>query len=971
MKKICALFLSVFCFAVVGFAQSSRGEIRLTIVDSLDNSPILGAVVEFTPVLPIGDVRRVASNKDGLATIKTTRGEYSIKITYVGYQDRNIAVELKSSVVDLGTVRITEQATQLSDLNVVALAVRTSQQGDTVSYKASSYKVGKDADTDGLLAKMPGITVTNGGVEAQGESVKKIFVNGKEFMGDDVNAAIKNLPAEIVDKIEVYNQLSDQSVFSGVDDGQGYKAINIVTNRDVTKSQFGKLFAGYGVEDKYLFGGNVHIYNGDSRISIIGMANNLNMQNFSDEDLLGVLAPTSSGGSRGGGRSYGGGGSNFMVGSQNGITKPVSLGVNYNDKYWGKVDVTASYFFNSSSNYNERVTDENRFTDNRQTNTNLITDTNNQNHRFNGKIDYRINDNNSIMIRPSISFQSNDSRSDRRSASERLLEDGTLIPVNEQTGWTDRNSSGFNISNTITYRHKFNDAGRTLTIDNTVNTSPSDNETQNDNTTSDFINNIIDTKTSFLTKNNSKGYRLDAGAMYNEPLSKTTALTLQYRASYRYSDSDKKVYKYDDLSQMFPTIFDETQSSVKNSGYLTQSAGPGIRVTNKTVRFNSSISYQRSSLMGDQSVPREQNTKYLANDIIHSSMLNLTFNPTNTLRVMVRSSTSNPSINDLQSVPNTTNSLNQSIGNPDLISSYTNTMYARYTQTSVTKGRTFMAMIGGSQTNNYIGNEVTVAGDAGNPDLGIMPNGQLTRPVNMNGFWSVNGMLSYGFPVRFVKSNLNLNAGVDYSRYPSIFNGEKIFASGTNYNVGAVLGSNISPNIDFTFSYTGGYNKLTNSRNSENNNDYLSQTITGKVKIVMWAGFTFTTNGVYTRMGGIEKSFTEEFLICNAFVGKKMFKNNRGELSVGLNDIFDQNRSFSRTMSSNSVQNVTNISLRRYASINFVYNLKNFGKVKQSSSTRPQTYPDTQSMDRQGPPAGGPPMGGPPMGGGMGGGGGF
>ena len=156
--------------------------------------------------------------------------------------------------------------------------MRTSQKGDTVSYNAGAFKVTTDADVEGLLKKMPGITVTDGTVEAQGEEIKKIFVDGKEFFGEDVTTAIKSLPAAAVERVEVYNKLSDAAEFSGMDDGEGYKALNIVTKPGMRQGQFGKLYAGYGYDadtktesqHKYIAGGNVKIFTGDSRETEIG-----------------------------------------------------------------------------------------------------------------------------------------------------------------------------------------------------------------------------------------------------------------------------------------------------------------------------------------------------------------------------------------------------------------------------------------------------------------------------------------------------------------------------------------------------------------------------------------------------------------------------------------------------------------------------------------------------------------------------
>lgn len=222
---------------------------------------------------------------------------------------------------------------QIATVVKEAKALRTSQRGDTLSYNASAFKVATDADVEGLLKKMPGITITDGAVEAQGEEVQKIFVDGKEFFGEDVTTAIKSLPAEAVKSIEVFDKLSDAAEFSGMDDGEGYKAINIVTHENMRQGQFGKFYGGYGYEPdaqtgtshKYIIGGNANIFSGDSRVSVIGLFNNVNQQNFSFEDILGVSGSTGGGGPRRGVGQY-------MVRPQPGVARVNAIGVNYSTR---------------------------------------------------------------------------------------------------------------------------------------------------------------------------------------------------------------------------------------------------------------------------------------------------------------------------------------------------------------------------------------------------------------------------------------------------------------------------------------------------------------------------------------------------------------------------------------------------------------------------------------------------------------
>ena len=196
---------------------------------------------------------------------------------------------------------MSQQGKDLSGVTVVAKAPPVIQKGDTSQFSASQYKVNPDATTEDLIKKMPGITVDKDGtVTAQGEQVKKVTIDGKDFFGDDASAALKNLPSEVVDKIQVFDKLSDQAQLTGYDDGNSVKAINIVTKSGIKNGQFGRAYVGYGTNDRYNAGGNVSFFKGERRLSFVGNFNNINQQNFGSQDLLGL---TSSGNSNKGGGS--------------------------------------------------------------------------------------------------------------------------------------------------------------------------------------------------------------------------------------------------------------------------------------------------------------------------------------------------------------------------------------------------------------------------------------------------------------------------------------------------------------------------------------------------------------------------------------------------------------------------------------------------------------------------------------------
>ncbi|EDO25737.1 predicted protein, partial [Nematostella vectensis] len=392
---------------------------------------------------------------------------------------------------------------ELQDVIVKTKQRRVEIMGDTTQVNADAYKVNRDATTEDLLTKMPGVTTTGGTLKVNGEDVKEVLVDGKPFFGSDPNAAIKNLPAEVIDKIQVFNKQSDQSQFTGFDDGNSQKAINIITKAGKNNGQFGKVYGGYGTDNRYSAGGNINIFNGDQRISIIGLSNNINQQNFSNEDLLGVMSASGNQG-RGGPRGGRGGGapprrpssgtdiSDFMVGSQNGITQSNSIGINYSDNWDKKVKASGSYFYNSTNNNNETNLNREYILSDTSLmyNEESVTESKNQNHRLNMRIEYDIDSYNSLIISPRISIQNNNTSS--------LLDGYSFYTSDVIDSRTENNTGadklGYNLSNDLLYRHKFKKQGRTLSVmaRTQVNNSDGDGSTYSLNTYSNSNNDLID-----------------------------------------------------------------------------------------------------------------------------------------------------------------------------------------------------------------------------------------------------------------------------------------------------------------------------------------------------------------------------------------------------------------------------------------------------------------------------------------------
>lgn len=937
MKKFIIITLTLLS-GLNSYAQQ-RATVTGVIYDSVQKQGLLGAVVELIQKSDTTQRKQVVSSLGGKFTVSgVQQGQYTLRAMYLGYRTSEKDVAVTGSKFNLDTITM-HQGIQLQAVVKEAQALRTSQNGDTIIYNADAFKVTKDAEVEGLLSKMPGVKVEDGKVEAQGEQVKKILVDGREFFGDDVSTAIKTLPAEAVKSIEVFDKLSDKAEFTGMDDGDGYKAINIVTRNNMRKGTFGKVYGGVGYEpkrgeaDKFygIGGGNVSFFNNTAKWTVMALANNLNQQNFSFDDILGVA-----GSDRG-----------AMVRPTAGIAHAAAFKINLVDT-WGKkknFKFEGNYSFNTSNTTNNKITDREYFlTEQEQDEAeqamffsraagediysrlySLDNSTQfNMNHRIFARMEYK-NENHRLMIRPVLSYQTNRNDADSR---DTYYPTDTLSSPIVLPGWNTNKRYGLTGSLNVNYSVRLGKPGRTLTV--SFNGSYTQTDAKRNNLS---MKNPTDTvRQKSLTDNYS--YNLSAGATYTEPISKSSQVTMEYRLGYNYSNADKQTRLYDYLTGGFGDI-DPSYSNIHNTDYLTHRVGPGYNYNKDGNTISANVSYQYATLTSNRTYPIKTSLpKTSFNNVTYAVMTRFKFDQQNSLRFRISSSTSNPSADQLQDVVDISNVNYISAGNPNLKPSYTHRGFLRYQYSGLEKGTSFMINIGGQMTQNSIANSVImnspgyeVKDSEGNVITTLSSTGQFSKPVNMNGYWRVYGGAGYGFPINFIKCNLNIDLGGSFQQSPTFINEIKNISKKVEGFGGVTLGSNISEYVDFTLRYNASYNKILNSFNSASNNEYLRHGASGNVKVVTKFGLTATVNATYNQYLGLGKSsLNNEYLLLNASIGMKLGKRQLGELSVFANDILGQNQSFSRNWAATYMENVTNSIIGRYFGVQFVYNIRSFGK---------------------------------------------
>ena len=947
MKK--TLLLLAF-FSVAGLALSQSNSIFGRAVDGASQEPLIGAHVQLLQ-LPDSTARAstTTNERGGFMLQDIAPGNYVLKISYLGYETYTKPVEKDNGPLRLGQLAMTEEALNLEQVQVVERLPAASQQGDTTQFNAGAFKVNPDANAEDLIRKMPGVVVEGGKVQAQGEDVQQVLVDGKPFFGNDPMTALRNLPAEVIDKIQVFDQLSEQAQFSGFNTGETTKGINIITKPSMRNGQFGRLYAGYGTDDRYQAGGIVNFFKGDTRVSVIGQSNNVNQQNFSTEDLVGITGSSGRSGRGGGGGGRPGGGSvgDFLVGQQDGISTTHALGLNYMDKWGKKIEVSGSYFFNLSDNEASQSLFQNYVSDadfGQTYDEQSLSKNRNTNHRFNFRLEYDIDSTNSILVRPRFSFQQNDGRETTTGLS--ILGSGPLSSTNYQYS---PELSGLDFSNSLLWRHRFGKAGRTFSIN--LNTGYNDKEGEryllSENTI--FNGNAVSDTLDQFSDLFSDGWNLEASANYTEPLGKRSQLQFNYEWGYEKGDSEQETYDFEESSQKY-SGFNQELSNTFNSTYVRQEAGTGYSLRGEKGSLNARVSLQWSELESEQVFPEAGQISRSFFNVLPSLFYRYSFSRQENLRIGYRPRTSPPSITQLQDVVDNSNPLRLRMGNPELEQSYSHRLFARYSKTNPEKSSVFYAMLSGQLTDNYVANSTfTTRRDTLIADgILLAQGGQLIRSVNLDGYWNVRGFVTIGRPLRLLKSNLNVNLSADYTQQPGEVNGSVNYARNTRLGLGLVLSSNISKNVDFTISSQSNYGTADNTLSTALNTDYFNQSSRVGLNLIFLNGFVFNSELNHQLYTGLSEGFDQNFWLWSLSLGRKLFKNQRGEVKLTAFDLLEQNNSIQRNVTEAYIEDIRTAVLQRYLMLTFTYNLRNFG-----GGTPPQ-----QEERRGFGPGFGPPPGG-------------
>ena len=904
----CLLMLLMILFSPMAFAQQSGVNVTGSVVEQGSDTPIEQATVRLLNVKDSAMVRGVVSARNGSFTLKNVKkGSYLLHITFIGYDPlyQPLQITGKKNPVNVGKLELSDGAIELGEAVVIGKAPEVTVRNDTVEYNADSYKVTEGSVLEDLLKKMPGVEVdSEGKITVNGKEVKKVMVDGKEFFSDDPKVASKNLPAKMIDKLQVLDKKSDMAQMTGFDDGEEETVINLTVKPGMKQGWFGNAYGGYGSKDRYEGNAMVNRFVNNDQITFMGGANNTNNMGFSD------LASTMFSGMGGGGGRRGG----FGAGS--GITSSGNAGLNFSKEFKpDKLTLGGNTRYSHSDNDARSKSDRQNILPGDSSsydNSEAMSRTKSDNFGVDFRLEWKPDTMTQLIFRPSFSFSH--SMNDNFSDATTLDNERDTVNTNKSSNYSE--SNGYNLNASIDFSRKLNNKGRVFsaTLSGGNSDSYSDGMNRSDivyfNQTDALKNSIIDQRSRY----DNKGFNYRAYVSWVEPIGHNNFIQATYSISQRKQEALKNVSNQD-ADGIYNGLESAYSQSYRNN-FISQRASLSFKSQrakfNYTIGLNLDPSYSSSeNFVGDTTLSKI--TRKVVN-LSPMAQFNYMFDKRTNLRIMYNGRTSQPSMTQLQPVADISDPTNITIGNPDLNPRYTNNVFIRFQQFTPEKQRAFMIMANGS----YIINDI-VSYTSYNQETGV----KTTTYKNVNGNYSGNVRMMLNTPLKNKKFSINSMTMASFANSNGYINEEK------NTNRNLILSER--GGIDFRSSYLDlgvngniRYNATSNSLQKENNQNTFNYGAGGYTTIYLPLNFKIESDVNWSTNSGYGDGFKQNEVLWNASASKSFLKNNQGTLRFKIYDILQQRSNISRSITASYIQDSEYNTLGSYFMVHFIYRFSIF-----------------------------------------------
>jgi len=904
---------------LVILCSSAWGQLHISgkITDKTTAQPISGASISLLNTSDSSLVK-VPSDQIGNYIVKNlATGTYVITINYMGYRSDLRKVTLTNAAVTTN-FQLESSEIVLDEIEISAETV--SLRGDTMEFNANKYATAQNADADELVKQIPGIEIDeDGNVNAHGEAVRKIIVDGKEFFSTDPKIALKSLPADIIDKIQIIDDKSEQAKFSGFDDGKRSKVINIITKPNRKQGYFGKASAGVGNDHKYTTNANVNRFRDEKRYALSGMANNNNETNFGEQG-------------KGGNR-----GSNSNT--ERGLSKTYALASNFNNSYLNKtMQIGADYNFRSSSTATQSLSNTHYILGSRANQMSRQSQSgNNQvfNHNASMRLHWDIDSTQRLDFNPTLSYSSNEQNNQNASITFNEYRD----TINTSNRSNVNKSHNFNFSGNMTYMVRLGKPGRTLSMHINGNHSSNDNKGQSialNRYYKDAILNRIDTNNN-QSITDGYGNGLNGRLSFTENISRLSRLQANYNYRNTVNYSDRRTYELLEETGQLGELNERLSNEFRND-YDFHSAGVSYLYSKKdslTVQIGSNYQYARRK--NDKTFPTNVVTSSGFRSLLPE--LNITYHISKQKRLELKynTATNAPSISQLQDYINNQNSLRIQNGNPNLDQEYRHSVNVQFKDVQKASGRSFNSTLNFDYIQDKIVNSILLTDTALQitDDVILGAGGQYIRPENVDGAYTVRMDNSLGLPLKKLKLNLNLTNNLFYNNNYSLLNQELLNSKSYGVRQRVGISSNFGKKTVVGISYNGNLTFTENPTLQVKKYTIYNHTINNNLSIDLWRNLFVTSNLNYLLNGGIQGSSNIETVIWNASIGKRFFQKQNAELSLKAFDIFNKSKNVNRRMNEFSISDVQSNTLTRYFLLSFTYHLRKFGGNKGGGRPNP------------------------------------